>query len=400
MEQKKSGRVVPQVTVVVLGNARLGKTTLAAAVSKVVHEKSPQAASLRSFADIANAPKQDYQGAQIAYAQVAYEAKGSRFTLIDCPSADDYRKLLVTGAVRPDGALLVVDAVDGVDEQAKQYLDLAHKAGIRPLVVVLNRAERLDQDGDEAILEFTAKQVGEVLHDYGFSTQDIPVVAASALKALEGDKDWSGRLQNLLDTIAETIPPAVEPDQFAFLLPIETAKAAPDTGFTVTGRVETGVVEKNGDVFVYGDRPQRIRARVAGIEIGGKPADTCRAGDSVTLLIHNVDESVIARGQCVGGYSWVEPVKKFTGSLYLYSAAEGGRTAPLPTGHQARFHIRTAEAAGTLTLATPATSVSPGQIAEVTVTLDREVLMDFNVPFTVHENGHTIAAGRIKTNPA
>jgi elongation factor Tu len=388
----KFERTKPHVNIGTIGHIDHGKTTLTAAITKVLHDKYPDLNEASAFDQIDKAPEEKARGITISIAHVEYQTENRHYAHVDCPGHADYIKNMITGAAQMDGAILVVAATDGPMPQTKEHVLLARQVGVPYIVVALNKADMVD---DEEILELVELEVRELLSEYEFPGDDVPVVRVSALKALEGDKEWGDKLMELMNAVDTAIPePQREVDK-PFLMPVEDVFTITGRGTVVTGRVERGVVKVNEEVEIVGIRPTSSKTTVTGVEMFRKLLDQGQAGDNVGLLLRGVKREDVERGQVVVKPGSITPHTNFEGSVYILSKDEGGRHTPFFNNYRPQFYFRTTDVTGVVTLPAGTEMVMPGDNTEMTVELIQPIAMEEGLRFAIREGGRTVGAGRV-----
>ena len=392
MAKAKFERTKPHVNIGTIGHIDHGKTTLTAAITKVLHDKYPDLNEASAFDQIDKAPEEKARGITISIAHVEYQTENRHYAHVDCPGHADYIKNMITGAAQMDGAILVVAATDGPMPQTKEHVLLARQVGVPYIVVALNKADMVD---DEEILELVELEVRELLSEYEFPGDDVPVVRVSALKALEGDPVWSERLMDLINAVDTAIPEPVREIDKPFLMPIEDVFTITGRGTVVTGRVERGVLKVNEQVDIVGIRPQKITTTVTGVEMFRKLLDEARAGENVGLLLRGTKREEVERGQVVAKPGSITPHTQFQAQVYILSKDEGGRHTPFFNNYRPQFYFRTTDVTGVVTLPEGTEMVMPGDNTEMTVDLIQPIAMEEGLRFAIREGGRTVGAGRV-----
>jgi elongation factor Tu len=388
----KFERTKPHVNIGTIGHIDHGKTTLTAAITKVLHDKYPDLNEASAFDQIDKAPEEKARGITISIAHVEYQTEARHYAHVDCPGHADYIKNMITGAAQMDGAILVVAATDGPMPQTKEHVLLARQVGVPYIVVALNKADMVD---DEEILELVELEVRELLSEYEFPGDDVPVVRVSALKALEGDAEWGDKLMELMNAVDTAIPePQREVDK-PFLMPVEDVFTITGRGTVVTGRVERGIVKVNEEVEIVGIRPSSTKTTVTGVEMFRKLLDQGQAGDNVGLLLRGIKREDVERGQVVVKPGSITPHTNFEGSVYILSKDEGGRHTPFFNNYRPQFYFRTTDVTGVVTLPAGTEMVMPGDNTEMTVELIQPIAMEEGLRFAIREGGRTVGAGRV-----
>nr|WP_042182707.1 elongation factor Tu [Kibdelosporangium sp. MJ126-NF4]CEL15162.1 Translation elongation factor Tu [Kibdelosporangium sp. MJ126-NF4]CTQ93242.1 Translation elongation factor Tu [Kibdelosporangium sp. MJ126-NF4] len=392
MAKAKFERTKPHVNIGTVGHIDHGKTTLTAAISKVLHDKYPELNPFTPFDEIDKAPEEKQRGITISIAHIEYQTEKRHYAHVDCPGHADYIKNMITGAAQMDGAILVVAATDGPMPQTKEHVLLARQVGVPYIVVALNKADMVD---DEEILELVELEVRELLTEYEFPGDDLPVVRVSALKALEGDKEWGDKLLELLDAVDENIPEPVRETDRPFLMPIEDVFTITGRGTVVTGRIERGVVNVNEEVEILGIREKATKTVVTGVEMFRKLLDQGQAGDNVGLLVRGVKREDVERGMVVAKPGTSTPHTEFEAQVYILSKDEGGRHTPFFQNYRPQFYFRTTDVTGVVTLPEGTEMVMPGDDTKMTVALIQPIVMDEGMRFTIREGGRTVGAGTL-----
>jgi elongation factor Tu len=388
----KFERTKPHVNIGTIGHIDHGKTTLTAAISKVLHDKYPELNPFTPFDEIDKAPEEKQRGITISIAHIEYQTEKRHYAHVDCPGHADYIKNMITGAAQMDGAILVVAATDGPMPQTKEHVLLARQVGVPYIVVALNKADMVD---DEEILELVELEVRELLTEYEFPGDDLPVVRVSALKALEGDAEWGSKLLELLDAVDESIPePAREIDK-PFLMPVEDVFTISGRGTVVTGRVERGVLKPMEEVEIVGIREKAQKTTVTAIEMFRKTLEDARAGENVGLLLRGIKREDVERGQVVVKPGTTTPHTEFEAQVVILSKDEGGRHTPFFNNYRPQFYFRTTDVTGVVTLPEGTEMVMPGDNTGMSVKLIQPIAMDEGLRFAIREGGRTVGAGRV-----
>ncbi|MFI6033721.1 elongation factor Tu [Streptomyces sp. NPDC051315] len=382
-------RTKPHLNIGTMGHVDHGKTTLTAAITKVLAERG--AGTFVPFDRIDRAPEEAARGITINIAHVEYETDTRHYAHVDMPGHADYVKNMVTGAAQLDGAILVVSALDGIMPQTAEHVLLARQVGVDHIVVALNKADAVD-DGEDAVLtDLVELEVRDLLTRHGYGGDSAPVVRVSGLKALEGDPRWTASIEALLDAVDTYVPMPERYVDAPFLLPVENVLTITGRGTVVTGAVERGTVRIGDRVEVLGAGLDTV---VTGLETFGKPMDEAQAGDNVALLLRGVPRDAVRRGHVVAAPGSVVPRRRFTARVYVLSAGEGGRSTPVATGYRPQFYIRTADVVGSVDLGEAAVA-RPGDTVAVSVELGREVPLEPGLGFAVREGGRTVGAGTV-----
>jgi elongation factor Tu len=388
----KFERTKPHVNIGTIGHIDHGKTTLTAAITKVLHDQYPELNPFTPFDQIDKAPEERERGITISIAHVEYQTDARHYAHVDCPGHADYIKNMITGAAQMDGAILVVAATDGPMPQTKEHVLLARQVGVPAIVVALNKADMVD---DEEILELVELEVRELLNEYEFPGDDIPVIRVSALKALEGDPEWGAKIVELMNAVDEGIPTPEREIEKPFLMPVEDVFTITGRGTVVTGRIERGVVKINEEVEIVGIKPESTRTTVTGIEMFRKLLDEGQAGENVGLLIRGIKREDVERGQVVIKPGTTTPHTDFEAQVYILSKDEGGRHTPFFNNYRPQFYFRTTDVTGVVTLPEGTEMVMPGDNTEMTVALIQPIAMEEGLRFAIREGGRTVGAGRV-----
>ncbi|MFE4964746.1 elongation factor Tu [Streptomyces sp. NPDC056660] len=392
MAKARFERTKPHVNIGTIGHIDHGKTTLTAAITKVLHDKFPELNPFTPFDQIDKAPEERQRGITISIAHVEYQTERRHYAHVDCPGHADYIKNMITGAAQMDGAILVVAATDGPMPQTKEHVLLARQVGVPYIVVALNKTDMVD---DEEILELVELEVRELLTEYEFPGDDVPVVRVSALKALAGDPEWTAALLQLLDAVDEFVPEPVRDVDRPFLMPIEDVFTITGRGTVVTGRIERGVLRVNSEVEIIGIHQQKTRSTVTGVEMFRKLLDEGRAGENVGLLLRGVKRDDVERGQVVIRPGSVTPHTEFEARAYILSKDEGGRHTPFFQNYRPQFYFRTTDVTGVVTLPPGTEMVMPGDNTTVHVQLIQPIAMEEGLKFAIREGGRTVGAGQV-----
>lgn len=382
-------RTKPHLNIGTMGHVDHGKTTLTAAITKVLAERG--SGTYVPFDRIDRAPEEAARGITINIAHVEYETDTRHYAHVDMPGHADYIKNMVTGAAQLDGAILVVSALDGIMPQTAEHVLLARQVGVDHIVVALNKADAVE-DGDDAVLtDLVELEVRELLSAHGYGGESVPVVRVSGLKALEGDPRWTAAIDALLDAVDTYVPMPERYLDAPFLLPVENVLTITGRGTVVTGAVERGTIRVGDRVEVLGAAVDTV---VTGLETFGKPMDEAQAGDNVALLLRGVPRDAVRRGHIVAAPGSVVPSRRFSARVYVLSGREGGRTTPVSTGYRPQFYIRTADVVGDVDLGERAVA-RPGDTVTMTVELGREVPLEPGLGFAIREGGRTVGAGTV-----
>src|SRR4030095_7421915 len=381
MAKAKFERTKPHVNVGTMGHIDHGKTTLTAAITKVLHDANPTV-SFTPFDQIDKAPEEKARGITISIAHVEYQTENRHYAHVDCPGHADYIKNMITGAAQMDGAILVVAATDGPMPQTKEHVLLARQVGVPYIVVALNKADMVD---DEEILELVELEVRELLSEYEFPGDDVPVVRVSALKALEGGAEWGHKAMELMDAADTAIPQPEREIDKPFLMPVEDVFTITGRGTVVTGRCERGVLKPNEEVEIVGIRPKSIKTVCTGIEMFRKVLEDARAGENVVLLLRGVKREDVERGMVVIKPGTTTPHTEFEATVYVLSKEEGGRHTPVFQNYRPQFYFRTTDVTGVVTLPEGTEMVMPGDTTSMNVSLIQLIAMEENLRFVIRE---------------
>ncbi|MGP3998881.1 elongation factor Tu [Streptomyces sp. 8N706] len=385
MSKQAYVRTKPHLNIGTMGHVDHGKTTLTAAITKVLSSRG--SGTFVPFDRIDRAPEEAARGITINIAHVEYETDTRHYAHVDMPGHADYVKNMVTGAAQLDGAILVVSALDGVMPQTAEHVLLARQVGVEDIVVALNKADA----GDPELTDLVELEVRELLSAHGYAGDAVPVVRVSGLRALDGDPRWTGAIEALLDAVDTYVPTPVRYTDAPFLLPVENVLTITGRGTVVTGAVERGRVRVGDRVEVLGAGLETV---VTGLETFGKPMESAEAGDNVALLLRGVQRDAVRRGHVVAAPGSVVPRRRFTAQVYVLSAAEGGRSTPVATGYRPQFYIRTADVVGDIDLGEAAVA-RPGETVTMAVELGRDVPLEAGLGFAIREGGRTVGAGTV-----
>ncbi|HEY2500345.1 MAG TPA: elongation factor Tu [Mycobacterium sp.] len=391
MAKAKFQRTKPHVNIGTIGHVDHGKTTLTAAITKVLHDKFPDLNESKAFDQIDNAPEERQRGITINIAHVEYQTDKRHYAHVDAPGHADYIKNMITGAAQMDGAILVVAATDGPMPQTREHVLLARQVGVPYILVALNKADAVD---DEELLELVELEVRELLAAQEFD-EEAPVIRVSALKALEGDAKWVESVEELMKAVDESIPDPVRETDKPFLMPVEDVFTITGRGTVVTGRVERGVINVNEEVEIVGIKPTSTKTTVTGVEMFRKLLDQGQAGDNVGLLLRGIKREDVERGQVVTKPGTTTPHTEFEGQVYILSKDEGGRHTPFFNNYRPQFYFRTTDVTGVVTLPEGTEMVMPGDNTVILVKLIQPVAMDEGLRFAIREGGRTVGAGRV-----
>jgi len=387
MPKQAYARTKPHLNIGTMGHVDHGKTTLTAAITKVLAERGT--AAYVPFERIDRAPEEVERGITINITHIEYETATRHYAHVDMPGHAGYVKNMITGAAQIDGAILVVSALDGVMPQTREHVLLARQVGVRHIVVALNKADAADPE----LADLVELEVRELLAGYGYPGETVPVVRVSALRALAGDPEWVSAVAALLDVLDGYVPVPARYTEAPFLLPVENVLTVTGRGTVVTGAVERGSVRVGDTVEVVG-LGAGLTAVVTGVETFGKPMERAEAGDNAALLLRGVRRNQVRRGQVVAQPGSVAPHQRFTAEVELLSEREGGRHTPIATGYRPQFFVRTTSVSGEVDLGRPGTA-APGDLLELTVTLGRPVALHTGLGFAIREGGRTVGAGTV-----
>ncbi len=390
MSKEKFDRSKPHVNIGTIGHVDHGKTTLTAAITRVLGKNNPKVQFV-AFDQIDKAPEEKARGITIATAHVEYETANRHYAHVDCPGHADYVKNMITGAAQMDGAILVVAATDGPMPQTREHILLARQVGVPAMVVFMNKADAVD---DAELLELVELEVRELLSAYEFPGDEIPVIKGSALKALEGDAEWEKTVEELMAAVDSYIPTPERDIEKPFLMPVEDIFTIQGRGTVATGRVERGKVKVNETVEVVGIRPT-LKTVVTGVEMFKKLLDEGTAGDNVGLLLRGVERKDIERGQVIAKPGSITPHTKFKAEAYVLTKEEGGRHTPFFTGYRPQFYFRTTDVTGVASLPTGVEMVMPGDNVAMEIELIAPIAMEKGLRFAIREGGRTVGAGTV-----
>jgi elongation factor Tu len=392
MAKAKFERDKPHVNIGTIGHVDHGKTTLTAAITKVLHDQYPNINPFTPFDQIDKAPEEKQRGITINISHVEYQTEKRHYAHIDAPGHADYIKNMITGAAQMDGAILVVSATDGPMPQTKEHVLLARQVGVPYILVALNKSDMVD---DEEILELVELEVRELLSTYEFPGDDVPVIRVSALKALEGDAKWAEKITELMAAVDESIPEPERDIDKPFLMPVEDVFTITGRGTVVTGRAERGVLKVNEEIEIVGIRDTSTKTTVTGVEMFRKLLDEARAGENVGLLLRGIKREDVERGQVIVKPGTTTPHTDFEAQVYILSKDEGGRHTPFFNNYRPQFYFRTTDVTGVVTLPEGTEMVMPGDNTEMTVALIQPIAMEDGLRFAIREGGRTVGAGRV-----
>jgi elongation factor Tu len=391
MAKEKFDRSKPHMNIGTIGHIDHGKTTLTAAITKVLAKDNPKV-KFRAFDSIDNAPEEKARGITIAIAHVEYETKNRHYAHVDCPGHADYIKNMITGAAQMDGAILVVAATDGPMPQTREHVLLARQVNVPYIVVYLNKCDAVD---DEELLELVEVEVRDLLNKYQYPGDAIPIVRGSALKALEGDAKWEKTIHDLMAAVDSYIPMPERQIDKPFLMPVEDIFSISGRGTVVTGRIERGKVKIQEEIEIVGLRPEPFKRVVTGVEMFKKLLDEGQAGDNVGLLLRGTEKDDVERGMVLAKPGSITPHTKFTASAYVLTKEEGGRHTPFFNGYRPQFYFRTTDVTGVATLPAGTEMVMPGDNVTLEIELITPIAMEKGLRFAIREGGHTVGAGTV-----
>jgi elongation factor Tu len=389
MAKQKFERTKPHLNVGTIGHIDHGKTTLTAAITKVLSDQGTNT-NVRSFDSIDNAPEEKARGITINTSHVEYETANRHYAHVDCPGHADYIKNMITGAAQMDGAILVVSAADGPMPQTREHILLARQVEVPSIVVALNKADMVD---DPELLELVEMEVRELLSKYEFPGDDIPVVQVSALKALEGDEEWVTKILELMEAVDSYIPEPERDVDKPFLMPIEDVFTITGRGTVVTGRIEQGQIKSGDEIEIVGIHEKTEKTVVTGLEMFNKTLDFAQAGDNAGALLRGTKREEVERGQVLAKPGSITPHTHFKGEVYVLSKEEGGRHTPFFNGYRPQFYFRTTDVTGSIKLPEGQEMVMPGDNTNMEIELIQPIAMDQGLRFAVREGGRTVGAG-------
>ncbi|HEU5454408.1 MAG TPA: elongation factor Tu [Nocardioides sp.] len=392
MAKAKFERTKPHINIGTIGHIDHGKTTLTAAITKVLHDKHPDLNPFTPFDEIDKAPEERQRGITISIAHVEYQTESRHYAHVDCPGHADYIKNMITGAAQMDGAILVVAATDGPMPQTREHVLLARQVGVPALVVALNKCDMVD---DEELVELVEMEVRELLSEYEFPGDDIPVVKVAAFPALNGDEKWGESVGELMQAVDDYIPTPERETDKPFLMPVEDVFTITGRGTVITGRIERGIVKVNEEVEIVGIREKSQKTTVTGVEMFRKLLDEGQAGENVGLLLRGTKREDVERGMVVIKPGTTTPHTNFDASVYILSKEEGGRHTPFFNNYRPQFYFRTTDVTGVVTLPEGTEMVMPGDNTEMSVELIQPIAMDEGLRFAIREGGRTVGAGRV-----
>ena len=391
MAKEKFERTKPHVNIGTIGHVDHGKTTLTAAITKVLSETPGCKANYTAFENIDKAPEERQRGITITVAHVEYETEKRHYAHVDCPGHADYVKNMISGAAQMDGAILVIAANDGPMAQTREHILLARQVGVKYIVVFLNKCDMVD---DEELIDLVEMETRDLLSEYDYPGDDIPIIRGSALGALNGDPKWVESIRELMRTVDEYIPTPQRDNEKPFLMAIEDVMTISGRGTVATGRVERGELKLNEPVEIVGIKPTQ-KSTATGIEMFRKTMDFCEAGDNVGILLRGIKREDIERGQVICKPGSVQPHSKFSAEVYVLTKDEGGRHTPFFSNYRPQFYFRTTDITGTITLPEGVEMAMPGDHTTINVELIHHIAMEEGDRFAVREGGHTVADGRV-----
>ncbi len=392
MAKAKFERTKPHINIGTIGHIDHGKTTLTAAITKVLHDKYPTLNEASAFDQIDKAPEERQRGITISIAHVEYQTESRHYAHVDCPGHADYVKNMITGAAQMDGAILVVAATDGPMPQTREHVLLARQVGVPAMVVALNKCDMVD---DEEILELVELEVRELLSDQDFDGDNAPVVQVAAAPAMQGDEKWGNSIVELMNAVDEYIPTPERETDKPFLMPVEDVFTITGRGTVITGRIERGIVKINETVDIVGIREAKQTTTVTGIEMFRKLLDEGQAGENVGLLLRGTKREDVERGMVVIKPGTTTPHTEFEANVYILSKEEGGRHTPFFQNYRPQFYFRTTDVTGVVELPDGTEMVMPGDNTEMSVKLIQPIAMEDGLRFAIREGGRTVGAGRV-----
>ncbi|MFS0562418.1 elongation factor Tu [Terribacillus sp. 179-K 1B1 HS] len=389
MGKEKFDRSKSHVNVGTIGHVDHGKTTLTAAITTVLHKKSGSGEAM-AYDQIDGAPEERERGITISTAHVEYETETRHYAHVDCPGHADYVKNMITGAAQMDGAILVVSAADGPMPQTREHILLSRNVGVPAIVVFLNKCDMVD---DEELLELVEMEVRDLLSEYDFPGDDVPVIKGSALKALEGDADWEGKIFELMDAVDSYIPTPERDKEKPFMMPVEDVFSITGRGTVATGRVERGEVRVGDEIDIIGLNDEPKKTTVTGVEMFRKLLDYAEAGDNIGALLRGISRDDVNRGQVLAKPGTITPHTKFKAEVYVLSKEEGGRHTPFFTNYRPQFYFRTTDVTGVVNLPEGTEMVMPGDNTEMSVELISPIAIEDGTRFSIREGGRTVGSG-------
>jgi elongation factor Tu len=392
MAKEKFDRSKPHVNIGTIGHVDHGKTTLTAAITTVLAKSGK--AEARGYDQIDGAPEEKERGITISTSHVEYETENRHYAHVDCPGHADYVKNMITGAAQMDGAILVVSAADGPMPQTREHILLSRQVGVPYIVVFLNKCDMVD---DEELLELVEMEVRDLLSEYDFPGDDIPVIKGSALKALEGEAEWEEKILELMSAVDEYIPTPERDTDKPFMMPVEDVFSITGRGTVATGRVERGTVKVGDEVEIVGLADEARTTTVTGVEMFRKLLEQAEAGDNIGALLRGVSRDEVERGQVLAKPGSIKPHTKFTAQVYVLTKEEGGRHTPFFSNYRPQFYFRTTDVTGTINLPEGVEMVMPGDNVEMTVELIAPVAIEEGTKFSIREGGRTVGAGSVSS---
>ncbi|KIU10279.1 elongation factor Tu [Bacillus subtilis] len=393
MAKEKFDRSKSHANIGTIGHVDHGKTTLTAAITTVLHKKSGKGTAM-AYDQIDGAPEERERGITISTAHVEYETETRHYAHVDCPGHADYVKNMITGAAQMDGAILVVSAADGPMPQTREHILLSKNVGVPYIVVFLNKCDMVD---DEELLELVEMEVRDLLSEYDFPGDDVPVIKGSALKALEGDAEWEAKIFELMDAVDEYIPTPERDTEKPFMMPVEDVFSITGRGTVATGRVERGQVKVGDEVEIIGLQDENKKTTVTGVEMFRKLLDYAEAGDNIGALLRGVSREEIKRGQVLAKPGTITPHSKFKAEVYVLSKEEGGRHTPFFSNYRPQFYFRTTDVTGIIHLPEGVEMVMPGDNTEMNVELISTIAIEEGTRFSIREGGRTVGSGVVST---
>ena len=390
MAKENFNRTKPHLNIGTIGHVDHGKTTLTAAITKVLAAKG--GAEVRDFDTIDNAPEEKERGITINTSHVEYETDNRHYAHVDCPGHADYVKNMVTGAAQMDGAILVCAATDGPMPQTREHILLARQVGVPAIVVFLNKADMVD---DEELMELVEMEVRELLSFYEYDGDNAPIVTGSALGALNGEAEWTSKVEELMSEVDKYIPEPVRDNQKDFLMPIEDVFTITGRGTVATGRIETGVANSGDAVDIIGMGAEKLASTVTGVEMFRKILDRGEAGDNVGILLRGIEKTDIKRGMVLCKPGSVKPHSKFKAEVYILKKEEGGRHTPFHNNYRPQFYVRTTDVTGNINLPNGVEMVMPGDNVSISVDLISPIALNVGLRFAIREGGRTVGAGQV-----
>jgi elongation factor Tu len=390
MAKETFDRSKPHVNIGTIGHVDHGKTTLTAAITKVLAEKGWS--EIREFDSIDNAPEEKERGITINTAHVEYQTENRHYAHVDCPGHADYVKNMITGAAQMDGAILVVAATDGPMPQTREHILLARQVNVPAIVVFMNKVDLVD---DEELLELVEMEIRELLSFYDFDGDEVPIIQGSALGALNGEASWVEKVVELMDAVDSHIPLPPRDTDKDFLMPVEDVFSITGRGTVSTGRIESGIINSGEEVDILGMGAEKLKSTVTGVEMFRKILDRGEAGDNVGLLLRGIDKDMIRRGMVIAKPGSITPHTKFKAEVYILKKEEGGRHTPFHNKYRPQFYVRTTDVTGEIVLEEGREMVMPGDNLTITVNLIAEVALNTGLKFAIREGGRTVGAGQV-----